>query len=256
MIIGFLGFGEAGQAFAKTLGGELVAYDVKGDALAGPADALNTRLGGPAILSQASIVFSAVTAAVSLDAIQAVERHLHPGQTVIDINSVSPARKHTTANVVGAMGADYVDMAIMGPVHPLGHKTPVLVAGANESLRQWLTEKDFSYEVAGEEIGQATAIKLVRSLFVKGLEAITVATLRAADNANCRTQLETSLATSFPGLGWPGFADYETERVEKHGRRRAAEMNECAVAMQDLGLPEARDLALAVARVHEAFAKP
>ena len=63
-------------------------------------------------------VFSAVTAASSLDAVRSVAGALKPGQIFLDINSVSAGRKQATADVVRGAGADYVDMAVMAPVHP------------------------------------------------------------------------------------------------------------------------------------------
>ena len=96
---------------------------------------------------------------------------------------------------------------------------------------------------------------MVRSLFVKGLEAVTVAALAAGDRAGCGDKVRASLAASFPGLGWPDFEAYEFERVHKHGLRRAAEMRECASAMSDLGLEAAADLARAIAAVQADFAE-
>lgn len=255
MKLGFLGFGEAGQAFARSLGGDLSAYDLNGDALAPAAKALDVRLGPPDVLTDRDIIISAVTAAVSLQAVEAIARVFRPGQVVIDINSVSPGRKQATANLVRGLGASYVDMAVMGPVLPDGHRTKVLVAGDHAALGTWLDTSGFRYEAVGEA-GAATGIKMVRSLFVKGLEAITVAALTAGDRAGCGDQVRASLAASFPGLGWPGFEPYEFERVRKHGLRRAAEMRECAAAMADLGLTEAADLARAIAAVQGAFARP
>src|SRR5690606_29017336 len=131
--------------------------------------------------------------------------HLRQGQVVIDINSGSPGRKAESAALVVARGARYLDMAVMAPVHPRGHRTPVLVAGAEaEALWLSLSALGFDGSVAGAEVGAATAIKMVRSLFVKGLEALTVETLLAAEAAGCREEILASLSASYPGLGWPG----------------------------------------------------
>jgi 3-hydroxyisobutyrate dehydrogenase-like beta-hydroxyacid dehydrogenase len=255
MKIGFLGFGEAGQAFARSLGGDCSAYDLKGDALAQAASALHVRLGPPEVLADRDIIISAVTAAVSLQALESIVNVLRPGQVVIDINSVSPGRKQATADVVRRSGASYVDMAVMGPVLADGHRTKTLVAGDYAALGNWLHATGFRFETVGE-VGVAAGIKMVRSLFVKGLEAITVSALTAAEHARCAPQLRASLAGSFPGLGWPDFETYEFERVQKHGLRRAAEMRECAAAMGELGLPDAEQLALAIAAVQNRFAEP
>lgn len=77
---------------------------------------------------------------------------------------------------------------------------------------------------------------MVRSLFVKGLEAITVETLLAAKASGCFDEIVSSLSASYPGLGWPDFAAYQFERTTRHGKRRAAEMMESAATLDAFGL--------------------
>ncbi len=244
MRIGFIGFGEAGRAFADSLAEadpELTfsSYDIllDGDAAGSMRAAMTGR--GVAVaetaagLASADWIVSAVTADASLDVIEALRPHLSAGQLVIDINSVSPERKRESARRVVASGAVYLDMAVMAPVHPRGHRTPVLVAGPGVP---GLARLGFDFRVVGPEPGAATAIKMVRSLFVKGLEAITVETLLAAEASGCLEEILASLSGSFPGLGWPDFAAYQFERTLRHGARRAAEMTESAATVDALGL--------------------
>ncbi|TKT74597.1 NAD(P)-dependent oxidoreductase [Aquamicrobium sp. LC103] len=245
MKIGFLGYGEAARAFHEGLSGqglEFIAYDIllsRGDESmrqamrARGAEISETSEG----LVAADWIFSAVTADQSLAAIEPLIPHLRQGQVVVDINSVSPERKRQTAAAVEAAGADYLDMAVMAPVHPRKHATPVLLAGAiAQHLLPELRKLGFSAKVAGSSAGAATAIKMVRSLFVKGLEAITVETLLAARASGCYDEILASLSASFPGLEWSRFADYQFERTTRHGRRRAAEMRESAATLDALGL--------------------
>ena len=176
--IGFIGFGEAARAFHQTLaahdpGLRFCAYDIL---LGEPG--MRAAIAGrgievaetPAALGDADWIVSAVTADQSLAAVEAIAPHLRAGRLVVDINSVSPGRKRASAALVEARGARYLDMAVMAPVHPRGHRTPVLIAGAAAAaLEPELKRLDFSFRVAGEAVGAATAIKMVRSLFVKGL---------------------------------------------------------------------------------------
>jgi 3-hydroxyisobutyrate dehydrogenase-like beta-hydroxyacid dehydrogenase len=263
--IAFIGFGEAGRAFAETLapaGVRVTAYDVlchgrDAGPLRAAADRLGVRLAASAeaAAAGADLVFSAVTAAQSLEAVRPLAGRLGAGQVLCDINSVSSGRKLETAALIRRGGAAYVDMAVMAAVHPHGHRTPVLLAGDLPEAEARLRALDFRYEIAGAEPGAAAAVKMVRSLFMKGLEAITVQALSAADAAGCRDRVQASLAASLPGLGWPGFAEYQIERVTTHGRRRAEEMREVATTMADLGFPEGRALALAIADLHDAVAR-
>lgn len=256
--IAFLGFGEAGRAFAATLraarpGLSIAAYDRK---LGGPEDAgMRAAMAAAGVacresaaaLAGAEWIVSAVTADQSLAAVEPLLPALASG-LLIDINSVSPGRKAETAARVAATGAAYLDMAVMTPVHPKGHASPVLVAGpmAGAALPM-LAAMGFDATLAGAEPGAATAVKMVRSLFVKGFEAITVECLLAARASGCLDTILASLARSYPGLGWPGIAAYHLERTLTHGERRAAEMEESAATLDALGLNG--DLAREIARV-------
>jgi 3-hydroxyisobutyrate dehydrogenase-like beta-hydroxyacid dehydrogenase len=261
MRIAFIGFGEAARAFAETLADNadltFVAYDRlqfdnddPGQAIRDAADRLNVELASDAKAAarDAHWVISAVTAADSLDAGRSVASTIGEGQAFFDINSVSAGRKLETAALVCPNGAAYVDMAVMAPVHPRGHRTPVLLAGpACAGVQAQLVELGFNCSIVGDEVGAATSIKMLRSLFVKGMEAITVQTLLAAKAAGRYDEVYASLSASFPQLVWPDYPTYQLERVSRHGVRRAAEMRESAVTLDELGFEAGRDLAAAIA---------
>ena len=256
MRIAFIGFGEAGRAFADTLRGgghSIAAFDRKDTPeMAEAMASRGVRQGtGPGeAVEGADWIVSAVTADQSLEAGRSVLPHLAQGQVFFDINSVSPDRKGATATEVEASGAHYIDMAVMAPVHPKGHATPVLIAGsAAADLAPSLREAGFDLDVAGPKAGEATAVKMVRSLFVKGLEAITVEALLAAAASGSFERVLASLSKSYPGLGWPDNARYNFERTLKHGARRAAEMRESAATLDALGLNGA--LAAEIAEVQD-----
>jgi 3-hydroxyisobutyrate dehydrogenase-like beta-hydroxyacid dehydrogenase len=263
MKIAFIGFGEAARAFAGTMRDAgatgFRAFDIltprgRDGALREAAARLGVAVADdPAgAIEGADWVFSAVTAADSLDAARSVAARLRPGQVFIDINSVSAGRKQETAALVTAGGAAYLDMAVMAPVHPKGHRTPVLIAGPQAvEMGRRLGLLGFDLEVVGDSVGDATTIKMLRSMFVKGLEAVTVQTLLAARAAGRFDEIYASLSKSFPGLGWPQFPKYLIERVATHGIRRAAEMRESAVTMDELGFPAGRDMANAVAALQQ-----
>ncbi len=260
--VAFLGFGEAARAFCDSLREAdanlaFEAYDIKLDGA--EYEHLRKEMSARGVvpretadaLGGADLIFSAVTADQSLIAVQPLLPSLQAGHLLVDINSVSPARKRETASQVEARGAVYVDMAVMAPVHPKGHRTPVLVAGTDLSpIRAFLDALAFDAREVGDAPGAATAIKMVRSVFVKGLEAITVEALLAAERSGCGETILASLSGSYPGLGWPEHAAYAFERSLRHGARRAAEMRESAATLRELGLTGA--LAEAIADVQEA----
>lgn len=244
MQIAFIGFGEAGRAFAHSLlpssDHAIAAFDRLDTAEMREAmDRHGVRQADTpaAAVAGADWIISAVTADQSFVAAQSVANALEQGQVFFDINSVSPDRKRETATVIEARAAHYIDMAVMAPVHPRGHVTPILIAGSSApGLAGVLAQAGFALDVAGDAPGDATAVKMVRSLFVKGLEAITVEAALAAAASGCYDRVMASLEKSYPGLGWPDNVIYNLERTLRHGTRRAAEMRESAETLNALGL--------------------
>ncbi len=261
-VFAIIGFGEAGRAFRASLGDvRVIAWDIKlqGEGAAAMRaamkDACVEAAPGPDGFGDADWIISAVTADQSHIAAASVAPHIRQGQLFIDINSVSPDRKRANAALIEGAGGRYLDMAVMQPVLPRGHRTPVLVAGHEaRALMPELLALGFQADVAGDAPGAATAIKMVRSLFVKGLEAITIECLLAAEASGCTDEIMASLSGSYPGLGWPDFPAYTFERVMTHGIRRAAEMDEVGATLDALGLTG--DLARTIAAVHRKTARP
>jgi len=243
----FIGFGEAGQAFASGLRGAgvttMAAWDIlfpqpAGASLRAAGEAIGVRLGTSAAdaITGSDVVIAAVTAASSLQAAEQAKPHLSGDQLYLDINSVSPGRKQATAQHLG-QSARYVDVAVMAPVHPARHQTPVLLAGpCAETVRSLMQELGMKPAIAGPEIGQAAAIKMVRSVMIKGMEALTQECFLAATRAGVQPQIVASLSKSFPGLDWPKIIAYNLERMANHGTRRAAEMEEVADTLRELGI--------------------
>ena len=243
----FIGFGEAGQAFAsglKTAGVTTMAAwdilfpDAAGARLRAAGDEIGVRLGASAAdaITGSDIVIAAVTAASSLEAARAAKPYLNAGQFYLDINSVSPGRKQATAQHL-AGSARYVDVAVMAPVYPARHQTPVLLAGPHaEAIESVMQELGMMPSIAGAEIGQAAAIKMVRSVMIKGMEALTAECFLAATRAGVEPQIIASLSKSFPTLEWTRIVAYNLERMANHGTRRAAEMEEVADTLRELGI--------------------
>jgi len=144
--IAFIGFGEAGQAIAAGLhdadAAQMTAWDIlfpqsAGSKLRLAADASGVHCASSAAdaVRQAELVISAVTAASSGEAAQSVKAHLRGNPFLLDINSVSPGRKQDTAKMLGAT-ARYIDVAVLAPIHPACHQTPLLNCRAGQPSRR------------------------------------------------------------------------------------------------------------------------
>ena len=245
--VSFIGFGEAGQAIASGLresGLERIAAwdilfpDSAGERLRAAGDEIGVRLASSAqqAVAETDIVISAVTAASSLEAARSVEPHLAGSPYYVDINSVSPGRKQETERLLGNK-ARYIDVAVVAPIHPKRHRTPLLIAGPHaEAASPLLRELEMELRVVGDTVGAAAAIKMIRSVMIKGIEALTLECFLAASRAGLLDEVTASLKNNYPGLDWPAMSEYNLERMASHGERRAAEMEESAATLRELGL--------------------
>lgn len=247
--LAFIGFGEAGRILGKGLVDsglfDVAAYDILLDDAgrrAAMLDAMTARGVRPAdsaaqAAAGAVIVISAVTARSAKDVAKTVAPHIGYGTWFMDINSVSPAAKKENAIQIERGGADYVDAAVMESVPPKGIRVPVLLGGRRaQALMQLLEPAGMDLEIVAEEIGVASAIKMCRSVMIKGLEALTIECLLTARRYGVEQRVIASLDKTFPSLDWDKQGDYLMSRVVKHGQRRAAEMREVAVTVKEAGL--------------------
>jgi 3-hydroxyisobutyrate dehydrogenase-like beta-hydroxyacid dehydrogenase len=245
--ISVIGFGEAGQAIASGLresGIErIAAWDIlfpveAGTKLKAAGEDMGVRLAASAAeaVSETDMIISAVTAASSYEAAESVAPHLKGNPYYLDINSVSPGRKQTTAALLGGR-ARYVDVAVIAPIHPKRHRTPLLVSGPNaEAVAPLLGELDMQLKIVGPKTGAAAAIKMIRSVMIKGLEALTLECFLAAHRAGIVDEVAESMKNNYPGIDFKEVADYNLERMASHGERRAAEMEESCATLRELGL--------------------
>ena len=248
--VGFIGFGEAGSTIARGLRSagvdRIFAYDIKThDAAFGPriaeraAEAQTTLVESPAALANAcDVILSTVTSSSSLDAAKQTVAFLASRHTYADLNSVSPALKQEIDRLVRASGASFVEVAVMAPVQPYGHTVPMLLGGAGanafaETMRPFGMRMDV---LEGANVGSAAAVKMCRSIVVKGLEALLFECVMAATKFDADGLVFASLRETWPGIDWKKLADYTSGRVVVHGERRAREMEEVAETLKAIGI--------------------
>ena len=263
--VALIGFGEAGGMLAGGLVScgryRVTVYDILiGDAERGPAMRRKAGDCGVTLCASAAeaargatLVISAVTAGAAAEVARQAAGYLQAGQVLLDINSISPESKRGNAAAVEACGAAYVEAAVMAPVHPARMKVPILLGGRQaQAVADFLAPAGMNLEVVGPVIGEASAIKMCRSIMIKGLEALTVECLLTARHYGVEDRIIASVASSFPGFGFPALSGYFIERVVRHGRRRAAEMREAAQTVEQAGIEPL--MADAIARRQDAVA--
>jgi 3-hydroxyisobutyrate dehydrogenase-like beta-hydroxyacid dehydrogenase len=257
--IGFLGFGEVGQRFAADLrsggaGGALATFDLllhqaaAGDRLRRQAAAHRVELqaDAAALADHCTIIFSAVTADQTLAAATALAERELAAAWVVDLNSAAPATKIECSKRIAAAGGRYVEAAVMTSVPPHGIRVPMLLGGPHAAAAQpVLRELGFVAEVASGELGVASAIKLCRSVIIKGLESLVIESFTAARSLGVEQQVLASLRETYPQFDWEKQGDYLFSRVIQHGKRRAEEMRACAQMIGDAVIGEVMATAIA-----------
>jgi 3-hydroxyisobutyrate dehydrogenase-like beta-hydroxyacid dehydrogenase len=247
--VGLIGYGEVGRIFAAGMrsgaGASVSACDKKfndpasgANAVAACNDASVRAVRAMSdMLPGMKLVISAVTASATLDVAQEAARHIVPGTFYLDVNSASPETKRKCAQLIDAAGGLYLEAAVMTSVPPYGIKVPMLLGGAHTGkASELLKGLGFQAEAAATEIGVVSAIKMCRSVMIKGMEALVIESLVSARKFGVEEQVLSSLAETFPGIDWPQQASYFFSRVVQHGKRRAEEMRESARTVGEAGL--------------------
>lgn len=250
MRLGLMGYGEAGQAIAKSLHEVTADITITAFDKAREAQATDQAMlvASPEALAKASqIIISVVTADETQNAAQMLAPSLDESHIYLDGNSVSPGTKRQAANVITGYGANYIDMAIMAPIHPRGHKTPLLLAGPDHpALGAFLAACDFSFDWEGSEIGDASVVKMLRSVLIKGMECLITESVTASQGLGLDTRILQSAGKTLGIADMGRLADYVMERAATHGRRRAAEMREVSKTLAELGLSHDMSDAIAI----------
>lgn len=218
-------------------------------------------------LAEADVVVSAVFGTVARSLFEACLPHLRDlrdladGVVYVDMTTADPQEMRECGElarrVAQGRAVHFVDVAITGAVNLGGRKTPLLVAGGKAGFVQELfLPLGGSVRVVGGQPGDAAALKLLRSIYTKGTEALAVECLVTAQQMGLREQLhavlqdidETPLRTLMESM------------VRTHIPHSARRRNEVAEARQQMarnGLapiasPAVEALFAATARAHAA----
>src|SRR5882724_252686 len=245
--IGLVGYGEVGRILAEDLRKQdmtVVTYDIKLGGNKGGALREHARDHGVALTAshaelaaEADFIVSAVTASQAVPVAQACAPAVKPDAWFLDFNSASPGAKQRAAQLIDGKGGRYVEGAVMTSIPPKRIKVPLLLGGAGaEALAPLLIELGFDAKVASKELGVASAVKMCRSVMIKGLEAMVIESFTTARAYGVEDAVLASLQETFPGIDWDKPGAYFFQRVIEHGRRRSEEVREVAETVREAGL--------------------
>ena len=255
--IGLVGYGEVGKIFSaglKPRAQAMGAWDLK---FADPLtrDAERAHAAGAGIAAHGSMkelceasdfIISAVTASNTLAVAQEAAAHIRLGTVFLDLNSASPGTKQQAAAAIDAAGAFYVEAGVMTSVPPYGIQVPMLLGGARATeLAALLQSWEMDAKAVSDKLGVASAIKMCRSVMIKGLEALVIESYSTARAYGVEDHVLPTLQETFPSIDWSQQGAYFFSRVVQHGKRRAEEMRESANTVKEAGFDPLMTTAIA-----------
>jgi 3-hydroxyisobutyrate dehydrogenase-like beta-hydroxyacid dehydrogenase len=236
LTVALLGLGEAGSVIARELvaaGASVRGFDPAGGAdVAGVQRAADAR----AAVDGSDVVLSVTAASAALDAARAAAGVLRDGQLYADLNASGAALKRAVAEVIAPTGALFADVAVMGVVPRDGLRTPALASGPGaNAFAAHLGPLGMAVEVLSDEPGAAAARKLLRSVFMKGLAAACLESLRAARAAGCEDWMREEIEGVLAGAD-AALLERLVTGSARHATRRIGEVADARELLAELGV--------------------
>jgi len=237
MRLGFVGFGEVGFEMAKGFKAEgltgILAYDVmQNHETFGPLIKERVQTSGVTltatpqeVLDNADVVIVAVPGSKALETAKGIKAHLKKDTVYVDVSASSPEVKRLIWGEISAAGVLFVDGAMLGPLPVYQHKVPTVISGNGiDKFVELMAPYHMDLEKVSETPGEATGIKLVRSIFMKGLMALFVEVLESASLMKVDHLVLKSLATTMNSCSFESTFNRLVTGASVHAERRAHEM--------------------------------
>ena len=249
--IGLIGFGEVGATFSRgwrTARRDLSisAFDIVwSEQRRAQAQELQVRIVASVgeLVGPSSVVLCAVVPQAACDAARSAAPFLDTRHLYVDLTSVGPAKASDIASIVGAQGAAFAKLALMGAVAAFGFEVPCAASGKGAGqLAEHLIALGMNVKVLNDDPAAAATLKLCRSLFQKGFVALALEALRVAKKNGIEREVVASLAETWNAEKFDAALNRLICSSAVHSYRRAAELEEAISAFGEL------DLALPVAQ--------
>ena len=247
--LGFIGFGEA--AFGITMGlksegfKHVTAFDKayqqppQSKLITERAETAGIELLSSVenVLNVSDMVISATSASEAVNVANAVAPSISGNHIFVDVNAACPETIIEASEILKKTGCIFVDVAMMADVKSNQHKVPMFVSGPGAGqFDRLMSPYGMSIKTVGEETGQASAIKMIRSVFTKGYEALLMEAFTAAQNYNIVDLTMENLAKSMDNTPFEKRADVLLGKTAIHATRRIHEMEDVIKTLIGLGV--------------------
>lgn len=189
-------------------------------------------------VAQADIVLLCATAKALAPICKDMTGHLKPGAILADLSASTPEQARASADMLSGDGVNFVDVAIMGAVSIWHARTPMVAAGPRaDEFGRIADELGLNIRPMAESaVGDASRLKLARSIFAKGIEGLLVETALAAEAFGLWDELQTQFDNFDKTKMRDHLAMYLRTHL-RHAERRHEEMVAAEVQLKSAGIP-------------------
>ncbi|MBE9607293.1 NAD(P)-dependent oxidoreductase [Acetobacteraceae bacterium H6797] len=246
--VGFIGYGEIGSTLGAGLRGQglekVATYDIA--AFEGPYASLiqgRAKEAGVALLRSpeelaktADVIIGVTPGSASVASARAIQLYLTSRHLFIDIASSTPKVKKDVEKVLAGTGALLADGSIVGTPRD-GLALPILASGPGaEAVRDAVVPWGMKVDPVGPDLGTASAIKILRSVLIKGIEALLDEMLLGARRYGLQDTVLASAAKTLMNRPFEDFASNLIATGVIHAKRRSEEAGMAAEALADVGI--------------------
>lgn len=266
MNIGFIGYGEAAFNISLGLRGEgilgirandaMMNHEVMGKQVHSRAEQAGVTLISSAkeLAQWADVLFAAVPSSFTLDVCGEIKDVLRPGQLYVDVSASTPVAKEAIWAAIKDTGVLFVDAAMLGSLPKDKHQVPITASGNGAAkFHELMTPYGMKITLAGEKAGSASAIKLVRSVFMKGIASLMIEMLQAGDAYGVADEVVASVGKSMDGIAFTSHLDRLVTGTAIHCARRGAELKGTIAMLEEANLSP--EMTTATKHSHEALEK-
>lgn len=152
----------------------------------------------------------------------------------VECNAVAPQTMTEITGIMNAVGCTVVDAGIVGPPPRGAAKQRFYVSGPHAHLMNRINSTQINVRVAGEKIGDASAVKMCYAALTKGSVALGTELLIAARKLGVDKTLEAEFKSSQAELHESVLS--RSSRMPFKAYRWVPEMNEIAKTFEGVGL--------------------
>lgn len=249
LTIGYIGFGEAAYYISKGLNEEGLntqyAYDINvkdkamGDMIRKRAKETAVKLTEKIedLVEKCDIIICATSVKVMESIAESVKNILTTDHLYVDINAASSEAKQRVYHLIKESGAKFVDGAVMGTIPVKKHQTLIFLSGDGaQQFQKFGMAYNMDLVCISEHPGDASAIKMFRSIFMKGLAALLWETLESSYKHGVLEHVLVSLNDSLAHQSIYDLANNLLPRTAIHAERRVVEMEEVMKTLRGINV--------------------